>query len=175
MGVYNPLVSLDLSEVVMLFASVGLIVVLALGFLILSFGLAHRFAIPVDLDRAHFSCGAGMGPRQVGPGRDSGYPGAGAPAIGLARRVAGPPRAVSGHRGTLDIGASEPRMDFDHIRLSVPARQIPVACGRSPVESPGSRNRVRQFRSEVCSQENRHWTDGGRRRGIPCRRDPEQF
>ncbi len=34
MGVYNPLVSLDLSEVVRLFASVGLIVVLALGFLI---------------------------------------------------------------------------------------------------------------------------------------------
>jgi hypothetical protein len=34
MGVHNPLVSLDLSEVVMLLASVGLIVVLALGFLI---------------------------------------------------------------------------------------------------------------------------------------------
>ncbi len=34
MGVRNPLVSLDLSEVVMLFASVGLIAVLALGFLI---------------------------------------------------------------------------------------------------------------------------------------------
>jgi hypothetical protein len=34
MGVHNPLVSLDLSEVVMLFASMGLIVVLALGFLI---------------------------------------------------------------------------------------------------------------------------------------------
>jgi hypothetical protein len=33
MGVYNPLVALDLSEVVMLFASVGLIAVLALGFL----------------------------------------------------------------------------------------------------------------------------------------------
>jgi|GEM_PF-4905754 len=34
MGICNPLVSLDLSEVVMLFASMGLIVVLALGFLI---------------------------------------------------------------------------------------------------------------------------------------------
>ncbi len=34
MGVRNPLVSLDLSEVVMLFASVGLIAVLAVGFLI---------------------------------------------------------------------------------------------------------------------------------------------
>ena len=33
MGVYNPLVALDLSEVVMLFASVGWIAVLALGFL----------------------------------------------------------------------------------------------------------------------------------------------
>jgi len=34
MGVYNPLVSLDVSEVVMLFASMGLVAVLALGFLI---------------------------------------------------------------------------------------------------------------------------------------------
>jgi hypothetical protein len=34
MGVHNPLVSLDLSEVMMLFASVGLVAVLALGFLI---------------------------------------------------------------------------------------------------------------------------------------------
>lgn len=34
MGVQNPLVSLDLSEVVMLFASVALIAMLALGFLI---------------------------------------------------------------------------------------------------------------------------------------------
>jgi hypothetical protein len=34
MGVHNPLVSLDLREVMMLFASVGLVAVLALGFLI---------------------------------------------------------------------------------------------------------------------------------------------
>jgi hypothetical protein len=34
MGVRNPLVALDLSEVVMLFASVGLVAMLALGFLI---------------------------------------------------------------------------------------------------------------------------------------------
>ena len=34
MGVDNPLVSLDLTEVAMLFASLGLIAVLALGFLI---------------------------------------------------------------------------------------------------------------------------------------------
>ena len=34
MGAENPLVSLDLGEVVMLFASVGLIALLAFGFLI---------------------------------------------------------------------------------------------------------------------------------------------
>ena len=66
-------------------------------------------------------------------------------------------------------------LSFPHTCLSVAARQICVACGRSPVEGPGAGNRVRQFRPEVRSQENRHWTDGSRRRGIPCRRDPQQF